>query len=100
MWFSVVSGVCDMCMCLARGGVRKVGVSGLQDWVWYLPILEEQGKVGYVSVFWLQCCGWCWGRVGGRLESWFGRVGWCYVCVCCESGFSVLMAGPCICILC
>ena len=29
-----------------------------------------------------------------------GRVGWCYVCVCCESGFSVYMAGPGICILC
>ena len=28
------------------------------------------------------------------------RVGWCYVCVCCESGLSVLMAGPGICILC
>ena len=26
--------------------------------------------------------------------------GWCYVCVCCESGFSVLMAGQGICILC
>ena len=25
--------------------------------------------------------------------------GLCYVCVCCESGFFVLMAGPCICIL-
>ena len=29
-----------------------------------------------------------------------GRVGWRYVCVCCKSGFSVLMAGPGICILC
>ena len=30
----------------------------------------------------------------------FGRLGslWCYVCVCCESGFSVLKAGPGICI--
>ena len=27
-------------------------------------------------------------------------MGWCYVCVCCESGLSVLMAGPGICILC
>ena len=52
-------------------------------------------KVGYVSVFWLQ---WCWGRVGGRPGS--GRLGWCYVlCVCCEPGFSVLMACPVICIL-
>ena len=51
-------------------------------------------KVGYV--FWL----WCWVRVGGRLGPGSGRVGWCYVCVCCESGFFVLIAGPCICILC
>ena len=36
--------------------------------------------------------------MGGRLGP--GRVGSCYVCVCCESGFSVLMAGPGICILC
>ena len=26
-------------------------------------------------------------RVGGLVQS----LGWCYVCVCCESGFSVLM---------
>ena len=29
-----------------------------------------------------------------------GRVGWCYVCVSCESGLFVQMAGPVICILC
>ena len=29
-----------------------------------------------------------------------GRVGWSYVCVCCESGLFVLMAGPGIRILC
>ena len=29
-----------------------------------------------------------------------GAVGWCYVCVRCESGFSVWMAGPGICVLC
>ena len=40
------------------------------------------------------------GRVGGRLGPGFGRVGFVYVCVCCESGFFVLMAGPGICILC
>ena len=39
-------------------------------------------------------------RVGGQPGPGSGRVGWCYVCVCCESGFSVLMAGPGICMLC
>ena len=29
-----------------------------------------------------------------------GGVGWCYVCVSCESGLSVYMAGPGICVLC
>ena len=29
-----------------------------------------------------------------------GAVGWCYVCVRCESGISVKMAGPGICVLC
>ena len=33
-----VGGVCDMCMCLARGGV--VG----ENWVWALPILWGQGE--------------------------------------------------------
>ena len=41
-------------------------------------------KEGYVSVFWLWWCGWCWRRVVG-----LGQGGWCYVCVCCESVFSV-----------
>ena len=36
--------------------------------------------------------------VGGLAGS--GRVGWCYDCVRCESGFSVLMASSGICILC
>ena len=40
------------------------------------------------------------GGVGWQLEPGSERVGWCYVSVCCESGFFVLMAGPCICILC
>ena len=38
--------------------------------------------------------------VAGRLGPGSGRVGRCYVSVCCESGLFVLMAGPGICILC
>ena len=42
----------------------------------------DRGSVGHVSVFWLRWCGWCRWGVG------------------CESGFSVYMAGPGICVLC
>ena len=38
--------------------------------------------------------------MGGRLGLRSGRVVWYYVYVHCESGLSVLMAGPGICILC
>ena len=41
------------------------------------------------------------------LGEWVGNLGqglggWCgsYICMCCESGFIVLMTGPRICILC
>ena len=46
------------------------------------------------------------GDVGGVGVEWVGDLarvweyGVVYVCVCCEFGFSVLMAGPGICILC
>ena len=100
---SVVRGigrVCDICMCLYRGGVGGVGgewVTGLglgftnSEGTWgkrYMCLCFGCGGVGGVG-----------GRMGGRLGpgSWGG---WCYVYVCCESGIYVLMAGPCICILC
>ena len=35
-----------------------------------------------VSVLWLRWCGWCWGRVDGRLVPGSGRVVLC-LCVCC-----------------
>ena len=90
--------MCDLCKCLARGGWE---VFGCQDWVWALPILEEHGENGkcvcvLVAVVWLVLgeSGWAaWARV---LE---GGVVLC-LCVCCESGLYVLMAGPGICILC
>ena len=40
------------------------------------------------------------GGVGVCLGPGSGKVRLCYVCVCCESGFFVYMAGPGICILC
>ena len=49
-------------------------------------------------------CGGVGGVGGGEMSGWpgpgSGRVGWSYVCVCCESGFFVLIVGPGICILC
>ena len=62
----------------------------------------NRGSVGRVSVFWLRWCGWCrWGCGGGCwLGPGSGGVVWCYVCVSCNSGIFVYMAGPGICILC
>ena len=99
-----VGGVCGMC--LARGEVGGVG----GEWVTGLGLgfTNSGGTWGKwdMCVFWLRWCGWCgwcgwcWVRVGWRPGPGSGRVGWCYVGMCCESGFSVLMAGPGICILC
>ena len=55
-------------------------------------------SIGRVSVFglrWCELCGWEW--IGGLNQDLEGS---CNVCVRCESGFSVYMAGPGICILC
>ena len=43
-------------------------------------------------------CGGVGGEWVGGLDQ--GRERWCYVCVRCESGFSVQMTGPGICVLC
>ena len=42
--------------------------------------------VGHVSVFWLRWCRW---GVARWLGPGSGAVGWCYVCVRCETGLSV-----------
>ena len=84
-----VGGVCEMCMCLARGGVRGEGRDWKEDWVWALPMLWKQGSVGRVSVLGLRRCGWCMWELG--VGDGLGQdLGWlCYVCVCCESGLFV-----------
>ena len=79
-----------MCMCLARGGVGGEG----GDWMRGLGLgftnpVGDRGSVGRVSVFWLRWCGLCGWGVGRRLGPGSGVVGWCYVCVRCEYGFSV-----------
>ena len=74
-------------MCLTPGGVggERIGFGLYRS-------LRNMGRVG--SMFWLR---WC---VGVRLGPESGRVGFGVKCVCCESGFFVLMAGPGICIFC
>ena len=48
-----------------------------------------RGSVGHVYVFGLRWCGWCRWGVGRGLGPGSGAVVWCYVCVRCESGFTV-----------
>ena len=88
LWMSVVRGmrgvgdVCEMCMRLTRGGVgewmRGLGL-GFTNPVGAGGVLDE-------CVFGLQWYRW---GVGSGLGPGSGGVGWCYVCVSCESGFSV-----------
>ena len=62
LWMSVVHGmrgvgeVCEMCMCLAQGGVCGEGVSGGEDWIGFglYQSCENMGSVGRVSVFGLR----------------------------------------------
>ena len=83
----------DMCLVRAawveRGWVdERIGLGLYQS-------CGNMGSVRRVSVFSLRWCGFrgwrmwrMWG-VGRGLGSGSGGVGWCYVCVSCESGFSV-----------
>ena len=50
-----VGGVCDMCMCLARGSVG--GVDERFRFGLYQSC-GDRGSVGHVSVFWLRWRGW------------------------------------------
>ena len=69
-----------MCMRLAWGGVdERIGFGLYQS-------CGNRGSVGRVSVFWLRRCRW---GVGRGLGPGSVGVGWCYVCVSCESGLSV-----------
>ena len=49
----------------------------------------DKGSVTRVSVFWLWWCGGCRWAVGSGLGPGSGAVGLCYMCVRCESVFSV-----------
>ena len=82
-------------MCLARGGVGGEGV----EWMRF-GLYQSCSTGGVLDVCLCFGCG----SVGGVSGEWVGGLdqglGWCYVCVRCESGFSVYMAGLGICVLC
>ena len=85
-----VGGVCDMCMCLARGGVGGEGGEWMRELG--LGFTNPVGTGGVLDVCLCFGCGGVgacrWG-VGRGLGPGSGAVGWCYVCMRCESGFSV-----------
>ena len=74
-----VGGVCDMCMCLARGGVGGEGGEWMRELgLGFTNPVGEGGSVGHVSVFWLWWCGW---GVGRGLGPGSGAVGF-VLCLC------------------
>ena len=77
-----VGGVCGMC--LTRGGVGGYG----GEWMRELG-LGFTNPVGTGRVLDMCLCFGCGGEWVGGLGPGSGAVGWCYVCVRCESGFSV-----------
>ena len=70
--------------CGWRGGewMRELGLG-------FTNHVGTGGGVGHVSVFRLRWCGWLRWGVGRGIGPGSGAVWWFYVCVRCESGFSV-----------
>ena len=75
----------------STGDVFVRGVGGVGERIGFglYQSCGGMGSVGHVSVFWLRWCGWCRWGVSRGIGPGSGAVGWCYVCVRCESGFSV-----------
>ena len=65
---------------------------------WLYQCCMNRGSVRCVTVFGLRWCGYCCREVGGYLGPGTGRVGWCYICVCCGSGLFVKMVCPGVCV--
>ena len=84
-----VSGVYEMCMYLARGGVGGDGAEWIRGLG--LGITTPVGTGGMLDLCLCLGCGcvWCRWGMGRRLGPGSRRVGWCYVCMNCESGFFV-----------
>ena len=71
-----ISGVCDMCMCLARGGVGGEGGEWMRELV--LGFTNPVGTGGVLDV--CLCCGgvggeWVWGLDQGQER-------WVVLCLC------------------
>ena len=67
-----VGGVCDMCMCLARGGVGGEGVSGWRGGEWMRELgLGFSNPVGTGGVLDMCLCFGC-GGVSGVGGEWVG----------------------------
>ena len=75
-----VCGVCGNVCCVAAVVKNSVFSLGVLKYV----VCLCSGRDG--------CCVFCLYCESRSVRS--VRARWCYVCVCCESGFSVLMAGP------
>ena len=82
LWMIVVRGmrgvsrVCEMCMCLARGGVGGEGGERIGFGIY--PFYENRESVGCASVFGLR---WYWWGVGMGLGPGPVELAWSYVCV-------------------
>ena len=75
-----VGGVCDMCMCLALGGV---GGKGGDEWRIGFGLYQSCGDRGVLDVCLCFGCGGVGGEWVGGLDQ--GRRRWCYVCVSLDS---------------
>ena len=77
-------------LCLARGGVGGEGGEWMRELgVGFTNPLGTGGVLDMCLCFGCGGVGWCRWGVGRGLGQGSGAVGWCYVCVRCESGFSV-----------
>ena len=72
-----VGGVCDMCMCLARGDVGGEGGEWMRELGLGFTNPVGTGGVLDVCLFWLRLCGWCRWGVGRGLVPGSGGVVFC-----------------------